>query len=144
MSLLPALSMSTLSVEFPLSPIRGKKGIVPEPIVPLAVKSAKAERIYDFLVDSGADATLLPRSLADDLGINLKRCPWSVTQGVEGKGIKIYNTFLKLKIGQWEDRIHCAFASHDHIPPLLGRLDVFSLYTIIFEAKRKSIIFHRV
>lgn len=136
--------MSILSVEFPLSPIRGKKGIVPEPIVPLVVRSAREERIYDFLVDSGADATLLPRSLADDLQINLKRCPQSKTQGVEGGSIKIYHASLKLKIGPWENSIRCAFASHDHIPPLLGRLDVFSHYTIIFDAKKQSIIFHRI
>lgn len=136
--------MSISSVEFPLSPIKGKKGIVPEPIVPLIVRSGEGERLYDFLVDSGADTTLLPRSLANELGIDFRKCPASITQGVEGRGTKIYHAFLRLKIGPWEDRIHCAFASHDHIPPLLGRLDIFSRYTIVFDAERRSVIFRRI
>ncbi len=137
------LSMSISSVEFPLSPVKGRSGIVPEPIIPIQICTGGVGRFYDFLVDSGADTTLLPKSLASELGINIKSCPRSITQGVEGGGIRIYHASVILRLGAWQDRVRCAFAEHDQIPPLLGRLDIFSRYTITFHAERHSIIFRR-
>ncbi|MBI2982174.1 MAG: retropepsin-like domain-containing protein [Deltaproteobacteria bacterium] len=98
-------------------------------------------KLYDFLVDSGADFTLLPRRFASEIGINLKRCEPSTTLGVEGRGITIYHSSVVLRIGNYQSKIRCAFAQHDRIPPLLGRLDVFSKYNITFHARRRSIIF---
>lgn len=133
--------MFTASIKFPLSPIRRETGLVPEPIIPLGIWTADGLKFYDFLVDSGADLTLLPKSLAIEIGIDLKRCPLSQTQGVEGRGTKIYHSKIKIFIGQWNHVIRCAFAGHDHIPPLLGRLDVFSKYNITFHAGKNYILF---
>jgi predicted aspartyl protease len=135
--------MSTRFVEFPLSPLKRKDGVVPEPIIPIGISTRDGYKLYDFLVDSGADFTLLPRSLADEIGIDLKKCPTSKTLGVEGKGIKIHHSQVRIRIGHLENRIRCAFAPHDHIPPLLGRLDIFSSYNITFSAEKMSIIFRR-
>lgn len=136
------MSMSRF-VEFPLSPIRGKEGIVPEPIVPVGVFTSHGVKYFAFLVDSGADFTLLPKSLAEEIGINLRRCRTSLTLGIEGRGIKIYHAKLQIRIGDWTSWVRCAFANHDRIPPLLGRLDLFSRYTITFHAKRRSVVFQK-
>lgn len=133
--------MSTAAIKFPLSPIRSETGLVPEPIIPIGIWTPNGLKLYDFLVDSGADLTLLPKGLSSGLGINLKRCSISQTQGVEGGGIKIYHSKIKICIGQWNHTIRCAFAEHDQIPPLLGRLDVFSKYNITFHAGKNCIIF---
>lgn len=130
-------------VEFPLSPIKSKEGIVPEPIIPIQIKTKEGFQFYDFLVDSGADFTLLPYSLAKLIGINLKKTKKAMTQGIEGKGIITFQSSITIKIGKWEDTIRCAFASHDHIPLLLGRLDVFSIYNITFHARKQAILFDR-
>ena len=135
--------MSTASVEFPLSPIKKKGGLVPEPIIPVGIMTAGGFKLYDFLVDSGADFTLLPRSLAAEIGINLKKCPTSTTMGVEGGGIKIYHSQILIRIGEFQNKIRCTFAQHDRIPPLLGRLDVFSKFNITFHAGRRSIVFQK-
>lgn len=131
-------------VEFPLSSLKGESGLIPEPIIPVGIVTRHGLRLYDFLVDSGADMTVLPFSLAHQVGISIKDCIKSKTQGVEGKGTTIYHAEITIKIDHWEDRIRCAFASHDLIPPLLGRLDVFSKYNITFHAKRESIIFQKI
>lgn len=136
--------MSTAVIEFPLSPLRHKKEIVVEPIIPIGVLIRNQFRLFDFLVDSGADFTLLPRSLAAEIGLNLKQSQISTTLGVEGRGIKIYHAHITIQIGKWQDTIRCAFAAHDHIPPLLGRMDIFSRYNITFHGARRSIIFQRL
>ena len=135
--------MSTSTVEFPLSPLKGREGIVPEPILPVGIQTPHGEKLYDFLLDSGADATLLPRSVAREVGIDLHSCPTSTTQGVEGRGITIYHAALSVRIGPWIEKVRCAFASHDRIPPLLGRLDIFSRFTITFDARCRSIRFKK-
>lgn len=115
-----------------------------EPIVPVGLFTPEGFKLYDFLVDSGADLTLLPKSLAREMGVDVARCPKSVTQGVEeGRGVKIYYAKIRIRIGEWDDDIRCAFANHDRIPPLLGRLDLFPKYNITFHAKRRSVIFQR-
>lgn len=143
MCLLLILPMSIKFIEFPLSTIKKDSGIIFEPIIPIGLVTPTGIKLYDFLVDSGADFTLLPQSLALELNINLKNCAQSKTQGIEGGSIIIYSACIVIQIGPWKEKIHCAFASHDHIPPLLGRLDVFSRYTITFHAKQKSIIFRK-
>jgi predicted aspartyl protease len=135
--------MSTSCIEFPLSPVRRKSGVVPEPIIPLQIYTFEGIKGYDFLVDSGADITLLPRSLAGEIGVVLKQCAVSVTQGVEGRGMRIYLSQVKIQIGHWDMHIRCAFADHDRVPPLLGRLDVFSRCDITFSAKRHLVIFEK-
>ncbi|MBI3540908.1 MAG: aspartyl protease family protein [Deltaproteobacteria bacterium] len=136
--------MSSSTVEFPLSPLKSREGLVAEPIIPVAVSTPEGFKLYDFLVDSGADFSVLPHSLATEIGIDLKRCQTSTTLGVEGRGTKIHHSRIVIKIGPWRGQIRCAFASHDRIPPLLGRLDLFSKFNITFHASRKSIIFEKV
>lgn len=125
MSLHTTPHMSIPSIEFPLSPIKTKEGLVIEPIIPLEIFTPNGFKRFDFLVDSGADFTLLPRSLAEEVGVDLKRCRVSKTQGVEGRALIIYPASILINIGKWKKKIRCAFASHDRIPPLLGRLDIF-------------------
>ena len=117
--------------------------MVVEPIIPLAIMTREGFKLYDFLVDSGADFTLLPKHFAFEIGIDLAKCKKSTTLGVEGRGMIIYHASILLRIGDYQSKTRCAFANHDKIPPLLGRLDVFSLYNITFHAGRRSIIFKK-
>ena len=75
-----------------------------------------------MIVDTGADYTLLPRFMADRLGINLEKdCQVFHTYGVGG-GERVY--FLKkakVKLGQWERNIPLGFLERNEIPPLMGR-----------------------
>lgn len=138
---LPLHYESMPSVEFPLSPIKSREGIVPEPIIPVSVRTPEGWKMFDFLVDSGADFSVLPRSFSKEIGVDLSECRVSTTMGVEGSGTKIYHSKIDIRIGAFMKPIHCGFASHDRIPPLLGRLDIFSNFNITFHAERNSILF---
>lgn len=97
-----------------------------------------------MIVDTGADYTLLPRFMANSLGINLEKdCKIFTTYGIGG-GEKVY--FLpkiKVKLGNWERTIPVGFLERNEIPPLMGRhlfLETFESlfspnYTITFSSK---------
>jgi len=84
-----------------------------------------------MIIDTGADYTLLPRFMADKLGVNLEKdCKMFNTYGIGG-GERIY--FLpkiKVKLGSWKRTIPVGFLERNEIPPLMGR----HLFLETFEA----------
>ena len=94
-----------------------------------------------MVVDTGADYSILPKMVADRLGISLsKDCLKSTTAGVGGQE-KIY--FLKTKIevdlGGIKKLVPVAFFDSDDVPPLLGRLGFLELFDTTFSKKHKVI-----
>lgn len=88
-----------------------------------------------MLVDTGADYTLFPYSLAQDFGIQLPYESRSIISRGVGGNQKVY--FLKRKLRIWigtrELNIPVGFIDRDDLPPLLGRegcLNKFSLHFI--------------
>lgn len=75
-----------------------------------------------MIVDTGADYTLLPRFMADELGINLeKECRIFNTYGVGGGERVYFLPKIKVKLGNWERIIPIGFLERNEIPPLIGR-----------------------
>lgn len=89
-----------------------------------------------MIVDSGADYSLLPRYMADELGVNLETdCRKFATYGIGG-GEKVY--FLpkiKVKLGDWKRIIPVGFLERDEIPPLLGRHSFMETFNTEFTKK---------
>lgn len=94
-----------------------------------------------MIVDSGADYTLLPRYMADQLGVDLETdCQKFSTYGIGG-GEKVY--FLpkvKVKLGDWERVIPVGFLERDEIPPLMGRHLFMETFDTEFT-KRHIVVF---
>lgn len=97
-----------------------------------------------MIVDTGADYTLLPRFMAEKLGINLeKECKAFMTFGVGGGERVYFLPKIKAKLGTWERIIPIGFLERNEIPPLMGRhlfLETFgtffsSNHTVSFSAK---------
>lgn len=111
--------------------------IVRRPIAFVDVWSKKFKRFitYSFIVDTGADYTLLPQTIADDLGIDLiKDCYTHESKGIGGRE-KVYLLKKKLPIMIEEDKrqIPVGFLSHDDIPPLLGRQECLDTFDVLFS-----------
>lgn len=87
-----------------------------------------------MIVDTGADYTLLPRFMADSLGVNLEKdCQAFHTYGVGG-GERVY--FLKkakVKLGNWERTIPLGFLERNEIPPLMGRHLFLETFKTVFS-----------
>lgn len=127
-----------MPISFPFeeenSPIFGK---IHRPIAQVHFKH-KSENIWrriTMIVDTGADYTLLPKFLANVLGIDMvKNCRVLTTEGVGGKS-KVYlvKDKVRVKIGEFTRKIPVGFLATDYIPPLLGRQEFFETFRVIFE-----------
>lgn len=87
-----------------------------------------------MVVDTGADFSILPKYVAEDLQISFsKDCIADETSGVGGKQ-KIYFCKSKLtaKIGHYERKIPLGFFDNDSVPPLLGRLGFLETFDTKF------------
>ena len=51
-----------------------------------------------FLLDSGADLTMLPRSFGELMGLNIRRLPKRTVTGIEGRGMETFRGSLNLQI----------------------------------------------
>ena len=90
----------------------------------------------DMLVDTGADYSLLPKYLAEELGINLKKdCQALKTRGVGGNQKVYFLEKIKVKIGEMERMIPVGFLDSNDIPPLLGRHQFLETFEVTMSPK---------
>lgn len=127
-----------MPISFPFreekSPIFGK---INRPVAEVFFKE-KLHNLWQpvtMIVDTGADYTLLPLFLAEELGVDLVRdCRTITTQGVGGK-TKVYllKNKIESKIGDLKRQIPLGFLDNDYIPPLLGRQEFLETFKVVFE-----------
>lgn len=112
-------------------------GNIYRPYVQLLISSDKIDEWIpiEMIVDTGADYSLFPKRYAGLLGINAeKECFAQTTYGVGGKeGIYLYKKGIKIKVGNWQERIPLGFLSRNDVPPLLGRLKCLEDLTLIMR-----------
>lgn len=87
-----------------------------------------------MVVDTGADFTILPRYLSEDLEISLEHdCITDVTVGVGGQQtIYLVKSKIKARIGSMERMIPLAFFDTNEVPALLGRLGFLETFDTEF------------
>lgn len=107
------------------------------PSIPIKYKSTTGLEIeIKALVDSGADITLVPKSLGLNMG--LKKQDLHYIGGVGGRmGYYLNNCYIAIN-GNYI-KIPVAFATKDNIPFLLGRKGVFNRFEFCFNEKRKKL-----
>lgn len=111
-------------------------GPVYRPIVQVSFKAFKKDIWTEtwLIVDTGADFTILPKYLTEDLYISLERdCVKASTIGVGGEQvIFLCKKRIIAKIGSLERTVPLAFFDSDEIPALLGRLGFLETIDIEF------------
>ena len=79
-----------MSVDFPIGTKVISLGRVINPVVPILVKTRSGYAPFDFLIDTGADCSMLPASIAEtELGMSLARAPQETFFGIEGSGLRV-------------------------------------------------------
>lgn len=132
-----------MRIEFPF--VEEKANIVPTILRPLArVKliNENMETTADMYVDSGADITLIPYSVGIALGFSLK--PEDEIRrigGVGGGKISVVVRRVKMRIGSMELNVRVAWCVSEDVPLILGRLDVFNKFDILFKEREEKVVF---
>ena len=126
-----------MDVKFPFE--IGEKsffGRVYRPIAKVSFKSSEDNLWIDtwMVVDTGADFTILPKYLSNDLGISLEHdCIKDITRGVGGEqAIYLCKSKVKAKVGNLERKVPLAFFDSNEVPPLLGRLGFLETFDTKF------------
>lgn len=131
----------TFNFEKDYSPILGE---IYRPVAKVLFHATRKNRWYEvwFIVDTGADYTLLPGYFAKRLDVDLKRdCRVFKTTGIGGQEKVSFLPKIRAKLGDWERTVPIGFLNRDNIPPLLGRhlfLETFETlfsknYTVTFS-----------
>ena len=140
--------MSPTVIRFPYE-VRASAlfGTIHRPVAQVQVYSTAFQQwlAYMMVVDTGADYSVLPASVAFDLGVPLKMCEPHAAAGVGGpQRIFLYRT-LRVRLGTWEGLVPVGFVEREDLPPLLGRyrcLDAFDLglcnYVTTFSTRVRS------
>jgi len=127
------------TIRFPYRYKRIDEGVIPDPTTKLEILTTDGWRTTRFLIDSGADTTCLPLEPYAEL-LGFKPDPKRKTKvgGVEVKGVTAYSGEIKIKIAKKELALRCYFL-RSRIMPLLGRLDFWDNFSILFDNKKKEI-----
>lgn len=89
-------------------------------------------------VDSGADVTLIPKSVGELLGFRLANEEISKVKGIGQQTVPVVFRKLKVQIGKKEVTIHVAWSLIEEVPMLLERKDILDYFEITLT-KNKTI-----
>ena len=98
------------------------------------------EIIQFMYVDSGADITLIPKSVGELLGFEAGDEIKEI-YSVSGHKISVIIKNIDLRIGRHQFNARVAWSLQEDVPLLLGRLDIFDRFLIIFDESNKKTIF---
>lgn len=132
-----------MSISFPYASKEIEEGIIPNPIATLPVKTVFGQQNFDFLVDSGADTTTLPLLWSPLFGFKKEKANKSWVGGVEGGKIAAYTSNIEIRFSEKFIKIRCLFVNSNTIP-LLGRLDIWDNFSILFDNKNKTTVFNPI
>lgn len=112
-------------------------GTIHRPIAQVFFWSKQTKQWIEIwmIVDTGADYTLLPRFMADKLGINLEKdCKLFNTFGIGGRERVYFLPNTNVKLGNWKRAIPVGFLERNEIPPLLGRHLFLETFETLFSS----------
>ena len=109
------------------------------PQIEIPVKTINGYKDMMFLIDSGAVVSALPKTLAEDLGINLSELPRITIEGFAGQKTFAYKGEFVVKIGREEVAIPVVFSENPKASNILGRIGFFDEFNITFDAETQRI-----
>ena len=129
-------------------PYRNKKdafgGKVCNPVIVVEVALQTGYQPFEFLLDSGADCTIVPKHMANLIGVSLPNKADIWLGGVGTKRMAAYKSSLKLRIQQEEFAVACLITRSDTVPFLLGRVDFFDFFNVAFDNQNQKIVLDRL
>lgn len=137
------MSILSKQIRFPYNYKRIDFGRVVDPTISLDVKAEPGWKSFDFLIDSGADTTTIPIYFTKLVKTEINKRGKTSIGGVEGNGIVGYPGKIWIRLNTDVLSVRCYFIESD-VTPLLGRVDIWNKYTIIFDNMRKEVVFEKL
>lgn len=115
-------------------------GPILRPVARIVLLSDGIEVPEHVYVDSGADISLVPKSVGDALGFKIEKTD-KITEvkGIGERGVPIIIKKIKMMLGDNLLETRIAWALVEEVPLLLGRADVFNLFDICFNKNKKTV-----
>lgn len=129
------------STKFPYFTKTIDEGKIPDPRALVKVETLKGSRLIKFLIDSGADTTVLPLARYGpwfEIDVNPKNK--TEVGGIGDEKIYGYPSKIKTHLGNDSFRIRCLFLESS-TAPLLGRLDLWDRFSLLFDNHQKESVF---
>lgn len=92
-------------------------------------------------IDSGADITLISLSFGRLLGFEVDEEKIIELRGVGSDTLPVIIQKVPVKIGDHEFKIKVAWSLKEDVPTLLGRVDVFDNFHVLFKQDQRIIEF---
>ena len=131
---------ASVSIEFPLPRKQTPFGPVSDPKIPIAIRTLTGYITYRFLIDTGADFSLAPRLLGQQIGLNWDRLPQTRVLGVEQVGVTARLGQLPIRLGSVELAVRCLFVDVPKAPFILGRSDFLDRFVLTIDHARQMIV----
>jgi len=109
------------------------------PQVKIPVKTVTGYKEMEFLVDSGAVVSAVPKTLAEDLGVDLAELPRITIEGFAGQKTFAYRGEFVIKIGIEEIALPVVFSENPKANNILGRIGFFDQFNVTFDADSQRI-----
>ena len=131
-----------IQVPRPPVPLRGR-WVRPRPIVTVSVIGATGVMIEDALVDSGADDSVFPDSVASLIGIDLSVAPRGAAAGIGMNPVPLRYAQATLRLTdsrehrEWQTWI--GFTSVPMRRSILGFAGFLQFFTAVFDGEREQL-----
>ena len=99
---------------------------------------------FFFLLDSGADCTIVPKDMAKLLGVILPRSAETWLEGIGAGRMAAHRHTLSLRIQGEDFQVACLITKSNSVPFLLGRVDFFDAFNIAFDNQNQKMVLDRL
>lgn len=120
--------------------------LILRPVITIRIIGPKAGARWDALVDTGADETLFPWSLAETLGIELDHQMTSEAAGISGDRLKIHYGHVDLRVESsqelvsWKTTVGFVdFSSPSDEVIILGHGGCLDFFTATFDGENAEL-----
>ena len=118
----------------------GLFGKIKRPVAKIILINKDKKIPQIFYVDSGADITLVPRSIGEILELDNPNPSEIIDiKGIGEKGVPMVLRKLTIQLGDLRIDSRIGWALIEDVPLLLGREDFFKYFDIIFSRNKKTI-----
>jgi len=131
-------------VQFNFRPFKTQRlGLVYRPFATVTLRHESHFVMDDFIVDAGADLTMIPLWIGNTLRLSPPQRAEIVPIGGIGGFLPIVYRKVLLEIGNYRLEARIAWSQSDETPLLLGRFDVFDFLKITFDQTDRLTTFIR-